>query len=231
MVDIPGMISLNQKRWERMNIRPNRLHEFERVADLLLPHMNTRFKTVEDFLLTKGFYVPRWAVAVIGVREAGEPPQLFRGQLGQGDPLGEVSRHEPAGRGPFFGADAWERSCYDSLIDCAPHAAKWKDWTPGGAATIFIMYNGLAYDRQGRPSPYAWSGTDQYDRGKVMRDHGPIEDVVDVQLGCMGLVKMLMDKDPSLHFGFPATAGHVEPKTAEHYKSFIDLFKEAFERL
>jgi len=231
MVDIVGMISQNQKRWDKMKIDPGRRHELEHVADILLPH-KARFQGVEKLLIDKGFYVPWWAVAVIGTREAGEPPRLFEGQLGQGDPLGQVSRHEPAGRGPFFGADAWERSCLDSLIDCGPHAAKWKDWSPGGAATIFIMYNGLAYDRQGRPSPYAWSGSDQYTVGKVLVDHGPIEPVKDVQLGCMPLVKVMQEKDPiDVTFGFPGHAKTLEPQKPEHYKSFLDIFRDAFERL
>jgi hypothetical protein len=28
------------------------------------------------------------------------------------------------------------RGCLDALIDCAPHAANWTDWTPGGVFTL-----------------------------------------------------------------------------------------------
>lgn len=72
------------------------------------------------------------------------------------------------GRGPFFGADAFYRAALDALIDCAPHAAKWTDWTAGGALTLLEEYNGLAYAARGVPSAYVWSGSDQYNSGNLL---------------------------------------------------------------
>jgi hypothetical protein len=71
--------------------------------------------------------------------------------------------------------------------------------------TLLERYNGLAYANAGRPSPYIWSGTTIYDPpsgpgGKVIRDHGPIEPVVDKQLGCAGLILAIMKLDPTITF-------------------------------
>jgi hypothetical protein len=58
----------------------------------------------------------------------------------------------------------------------------------------------MGYAVHGEPSPYIWSGTDQYKIGKITRDHGPIEPIVDVQPGCAALIKTMIALDPSISF-------------------------------
>lgn len=146
--------------------------------------------------------VPWAVIAVIHEREAS---QDWTTHLGQGDPLSRVTVHVPAGRGPFFGADAWERGAIDALADCAPYLARKTDWSISGALTNLEGYNGLRYAASDRPSPYIWAGTSIYDPptgpgGKVVVDHGPIENVVDKQLGCAGLLIAMMALDPTITF-------------------------------
>ena len=74
-----------------------------------------------------------------------------------------------------------------STLNCAPYAARDTDWSIARMLSLLEQYNGLSYANAGRPSPYIWSGTDQYSIGKVVVDHGPIEPIVDKQLGCAGL--------------------------------------------
>jgi len=151
--------------------------------------------------------VPWWFTAIVSEREYGGPPHWDR-QLGQGDPLHSVSHNDPAGRGPFLdhpgdtmpGNDAWTRCCLDALIDCAPHAARWTDWSPGGTLTIWEEYNGLGYAAHGVPSAYVWSGSDQYVSGKFVADHVYRPGVKDVQEGCAPLLARMMALDPSIHF-------------------------------
>jgi lysozyme family protein len=154
--------------------------------------------------------VPWAVVAVIHEREA---DQNWSTQLGQGDPLHHVSVHVPAGRGPFA---SWEDGAVDALVHCPPFAAHNADWSIGGTLTQLEEYNGLKYAYAGRPSPYVWSGTSIYDPptgpgGKVLVDHGPIEDVypsglhkgqrvVDMQLGCAGLLLTMVAIDPTIKF-------------------------------
>lgn len=112
----------------------------------------------------------------------------FQTQLGQGDPLNRVSVHVPKGRGPFA---SFEDGAYDALVNTAPYAARIHDWSLPGMLTVLEMYNGLGYAKRGVPSPYVWSGTDQYTRGKYVRDGVYDPSTVDRQLGVAGLVRLL----------------------------------------
>jgi lysozyme family protein len=200
-VNIPLLIQRNQARWENMKVLPARLTGLDETA-YRLQGSKARFVAVEQRLIKLGYYCPWWFIAICAEREYGGPPHWDR-QLSQGDPLNRVSWHDPAGRGPFFGADAWERGCLDALIDCAPHAAKWKDWTPGGTATIWEEYNGLGYAAMGVPSAYVWSGSNQYVSGKYIADHVYRSGVVDVQEGCMPILSRMMAIDATIKFGMP----------------------------
>jgi lysozyme family protein len=75
-----------------------------------------------------------------------------------------------------------------ALAVCPPYAAKWKDWSVGGTLSLLEQYNGLGYATKGIPSPYIWSGTDQYSKGKYVADHMFDPSVVDAQFGCAGLI-------------------------------------------
>ena len=209
MTDIPALIAKNEARWHAMNLRDDRVPKFDAIAArLCAPDAKLRYQGVVERLQVAGFQaVPWWVIAVISEREYGGPPR-WDCQLGQGDPLHQASTHDPAGRGPFLdhpgdttpGNDAWTRCCLDALIDCAPHAAKWTDWSAGGTMTILEEYNGLGYAAHGVPSAYVWSGTDQYVSGKYVADHVYRNDVVDVQEGCAPIIARMMALDPSIQF-------------------------------
>jgi hypothetical protein len=102
--------------------------------------------------------------------------------------------HVPAGRGPFI---SWEAAAVDALVNCSAYAARNADWSIGQALTKLEEYNGLGYAARGQPSPYLWSGTDQYRSGKYVRDGVYDANAVDSQLGCAGLLKAMAALDPS----------------------------------
>jgi hypothetical protein len=108
-----------------------------------------------------------------------------------------ASTHVPKGRGPF---QSWDEAAIDALMNCAPHAADWNDWTAGGALTLLEQYNGLGYFFRGMPSPYIWAGTDQYTSGKFVADGIFKADVIDVQLGCAGLLMAMRKIDSTIRF-------------------------------
>lgn len=174
-----NLIILNQKRWEQCRVLNG--STFSKVASrLTAPDAKKRYQEVE-----KRTGVPWWFVAVVHEREAS---QNWNTQLGQGDPLHSVSTHVPKGRGPF---NTWEDGAVDALVKCAPYAAKNTDWSPGGALTMMEKYNGLGYYKRGIPSPYVWAGTNQYSKGKFVRDGVFDPNHVDTQLGCAGLIKFM----------------------------------------
>lgn len=192
-----------------MRVNSDRQAAFAATAKRLCdPAAKARYQTISDataqILLGITVKVPWFGIAVIHEREAGGPPHWDK-QLGQGDPLNQVSRHDPRGRGPFLnhpndppGQDAFYRGALDALTDCGPYAAKWQDWSIGGLLTLLEEYNGLGYAAMGVPSAYVWSGTNQYVSGKYIADHEYRANVKDVQEGCAGILFQMMAIDPSI---------------------------------
>lgn len=213
MVDIAALKANNAARWVAMRLDPVRTLAFDSVARrLCAPAAKAVYVRIS---IATG--VPWWVVAVIHEREAS---QRWDRQLGQGDPLAQVSVNDPAGRGAFGGPDAFYNAALDALIHCAPYAAHWTDWTAGGTCTIWEEYNGTGYAARGVPSAYVWSGTDQYVTGKYVADHVYRNDVKDVQEGCAPIVKRMMLIDSSIKF---ATGPSVSPVTTPTPPSIVGL--------
>lgn len=171
----------NAKRWTDCHISTEMGPAFEKVANrLVAADAKARYQKVEKIT-----GVPWWFIAVVHQREAS---QNWSTQLGQGDPLSKKSTHIPKGRGPF---KTWEEGAVDALVNCAPFAARNKDWSIGGSLAMLEKYNGLGYYNKGVPSPYIWAGTNQYTSGKYVADGVYNPSAVDTQLGCAGLLKFM----------------------------------------
>jgi lysozyme family protein len=187
MTDLIALRAANAKCWAIAKLTRN----FALVASrLVAPNAKQRYLAV-----SAKTGVPWWFIAVIHQRESS---QDWARSLAQGDPWNRVSVHVPAGRGPF---NSWEEAAIDALANCAPYAARNKDWSIGGTLTKLEEYNGLGYASRGMPSPYLWSGTDQYRSGKYVRDGLYDPNAVDGQLGCAGLLLAMIALDPSISFG------------------------------
>lgn len=200
MVAIPALIRLEQTRWASCQISPGKQVLFDQVAKRLCA---TRAKEIYLAIQARTS-VPWFVIAVIHERES---TQNFARSLAQGDPWNAVSVHVPKGRGPF---KSFEDAAYDALVNCAPFAAKWADWSAGGTLTLLEMYNGLGYANKGVPSPYVWAGTNQYAKGKYVADGKYDPDKVDTQLGVAGLLMAMVKLDASVRFvGGDSTAPSV----------------------
>ncbi len=190
MTDLVALKEANAERWANAKLT----RDFSAIAKrLVVPAAKSRYLTV-----SAATGIPWAFIAVIHERECS---QDWMGSLAQGDPWNKVSVHVPAGRGPF---DSWDEAAIDALVHCAPYAASNKDWSIGGALTKLEEYNGLGYAARGRPSPYVWSGTDQYRSGKYVRDGVYDPTAIDSQLGCAGLLMAMKALDQSI--GFNRTA-------------------------
>lgn len=200
-----AMIAANTDRWAKARItRPGAFPPV--AARLAAPSAKAKYTAV--MVKTN---VPWQAIAVTHQRECS---QNWNGSLAQGDPINKPSVHVPKGRP----AGTWEEVAYDALMNCAPYAGRWNDWSVGGMLTLLEKYNGTGYAAKGRPSPYIWSGTDQYQSGKYVRDGVYDPNTIDVQLGCAGLLKAMMEIDPSIKFGNPVKDAR---PTAEPPKEII----------
>lgn len=190
MARLDALIAANAKRWRAMKIRPELRKALDATARRLVAE--TAKKRYQEVEALTG--VPWFIIAVIHEREAS---QSWKANIAQGDPWNRRSRHVPKGRGPF---KSWKEAAIDALVKCAPYAARWKDWTAGGALTLLEQYNGLGYANKGRPSPYIWASTDQYVRGKYVSDGHYDPNAVDHQLGCAALIAAMAAMDKSVAF-------------------------------
>jgi lysozyme family protein len=186
MTELTALRCANATRWA--NARLTR--DFSSVARrLVLPAAKSRYQAV-----AAKTGVPWTVIAVIHERESS---QDWRGSLAQGDPWNRVSVHVPAGRGPFR---SWEEAAIDALVNCRPYIGRNQDWSIGGTLARLEEYNGLGYASRGAPSPYLWSGTDQYRSGKYVRDGVYDPGAVDRQFGCAGLLLAMTALDPTITF-------------------------------
>jgi lysozyme family protein len=186
MTDLIALKAANEKCW--VNAKPTR------NISPMAKHLVALDAKARYIFVSSKTGVPWAVIAVIHERESS---QDWTASLAQGDPWSRVSVHVPAGRGPF---KSWEEAAIDALVDCAPYAAQNRDWSIGGTLTKLEEYNGLGYASRGKPSPYIWSGTDQYTRGKYVRDGVYDPEAIDTQLGCAGLLLAMMALDPTIAF-------------------------------
>lgn len=213
MANLVFLTKQNAARWERARI--TRSEDFGPVAKRLVSQ-KARLQTMQA--RTK---VPWFVIAVIKQRECGNDPG-WNCNIANGQRWNQKTSIVPIGRGPF---GSWEEAAFDALTRCAPYASRWGDWSAGGTLTLLEQYNGLGYANKGVPSPYIWSGTDQYKSGKYVRDHVYDPKAVDQQLGCAGLLKAMMALDSSITFS-KAPAVTVPPPPDIHPPSEIDAPKK-----
>lgn len=186
MADLAKLTAANLARWNASRVNPALSSWISGIAEKLVS-AKPRYQAVAE---TTG--VPWAVIAVIHEREAS---QSWLANLAQGDPWDKVSIHVPKGRGPF---DSWEAAAEDALMHCAPFAANWEDWSVAGALTLIETYNGLGYAARGMPSPYVWSCTNQYIRGKYIADGHFDPTAVDHQIGCAALLIYMKVIDPTI---------------------------------
>ena len=130
MTDITKLKNQNAVRWVAMKVDPNLIATIDKIAHNLFA-AKSRYQDVSTTTT-----VPWFIIAVIHEREAS---QSWAANLAQGDPWDKVSIHVPRGQGPF---QSWEAAAINALEHSAPFAARWTDWSVGGALTLLEEYNG-----------------------------------------------------------------------------------------
>src|SRR5882757_2259796 len=125
MVNVTQLKTANRQRWQNVNVTQSLIPLVNKIAGRLVdPTAKARYQAVSAKTTSR---VPWAIIAVIHEREAS---QSWKANLAQGDPWNKVSIHVPAGRGPF---NSWEDAAIDALMNCAPRAGAWTDWSIGGA--------------------------------------------------------------------------------------------------
>jgi lysozyme family protein len=169
--------------YESLLVRPNRKAAVDQLVRKLTAH-RARYEKV-----AKALGMPWYVVAIIHMLEAGGD---FTRHLHNGDPLGARTTHVPAGR-PKSGRPpfSWEASAIDALT--YQGFGSWKDWSVPGALYKLEAYNGFGYrdHHPNVPSPYLWSFSNHYTRGKYVGDGRFSPAAVSQQCGAAVLLKRL----------------------------------------
>lgn len=131
--------------------------------------------------------IPWWFVGILHALEAS---LNFGTHLHNGDPLSARTVQVPKGR-PATGAPpfSWETSARDALQ--LKRLANLPQWGVADALYRFEGYNGWGYFYRSLPSPYLWSFSQHYTRGKFVRDHTFDPAAVSRQCGAAVLMKAL----------------------------------------
>ncbi len=135
--------------------------------------------------------MPWWWVAAVHSLESG---QSWQGHLHNGDPLTRRTTHVPAGR-PATGSPpfTWEASARDA-ITMPPHSLQSvPTWEVERCCYEWERYNGFGYVAKAVNSPYLWSFTTQYERGKYVADGRYSVTAVSAQCGTVAIQKCISE--------------------------------------
>jgi lysozyme family protein len=138
--------------------------------------------------------VPWWVIGTIHMMEGSCD---FNTHLHNGDPLSARTVHVPAGRPPVGQPPfTWEISAEDALQ--YEGFDKVKDWSIEHALYQLERFNGLGYMHKNVNSPYLWSFSNQYEKGKFVKDGVFDANAVSQQVGAAPIIKTLAALDATL---------------------------------
>jgi len=146
--------------WGDMEIDAHKQSLIDARADVIIAHK----AQYED--LQNKTCVPWYVIGLIHYRESNNN---FNTHLHNGDPLSARTVHEPigyprTGSPPFTfeysAIDAIKKQGYDKV----------KDWSIERIAYTFESMNGFGYRLHHVNSPYLWAASNQYSKGKYIKD-------------------------------------------------------------
>jgi uncharacterized protein (TIGR02594 family) len=139
---------------------------------------------------------PLAMIPLIHFRENGPDIGKFKAYLGNGQPLSKRTTIVPKGRGPF---KTWEAGATDALLLMGLDNIK--DWNIERMFYELERYNGFGYKNRGIETPYVWSYTNLYKKGKYVADGQFSASAVDKNPGCYAIYKLLTAKDADFVVG------------------------------
>jgi lysozyme family protein len=179
------------KLFSTCEIRPERLADVDKIVDRI-ELRRADYERVAGQTGSPG--VPWYVIAFIHSLESDLD---FDTHLHNGDTLKRRTVNEPRGRPTNPPADGVRYTWHESALDALKHdgALRNRDWTVGGILDFLERFNGLGYRKKGIPSPYLWSFSKHYERGKFIADGVFSSTKVSKQCGAAVLLKRLMDRN------------------------------------
>jgi lysozyme family protein len=128
----------------------------------------------------------------IGVIHGMECGFNFAGHLHNGDPLQARTVRVPAGR-PLAGSPpfTWRQSAVDALTLKRFHEVS--DWSTAHMLYLLEKYNGFGYRMRRAPTPYLWSFSNLYEKGKFVQDGQFDPEAVSKQCGAALMLKAVAE--------------------------------------
>ncbi len=184
----PTLRNEYQHLFDTCEIRSKQTDNVERLSQKIEANEPV-YKRIETAL-----GIPWYALGLIHAMET-TPPLSMAGHLHNGDPLSARTVQVPAGR-PTTGTPpfSWEESAMDALTFERFH--QWNDWSIPGLLYKLERYNGWGY-RKYHPevrTPYLWSFTNHYKRGKYTADGRFSDTARSKQCGAAALLRRLMER-------------------------------------
>ena len=170
-----------EELWASCRIRPERADSVAWHRAKLLQN-KPRYEQV-----SAATGAPWWFIGIVHALEASFN---FQGHLHNGDPLRARTVNVPANRPPRWNPpNDWLSSAIDAIT--FEGFAGQSDWSIARTLYRFEGYNGFSYRTKGINSPYLWSFSTHYTRGKFVRDHVYDENAVSAQCGAAVMLKSL----------------------------------------
>lgn len=181
------------RRWNGLVTRESWQNAVTAAVNRIARHLAV-YKNLEEDTA-----VPWWIIGLIHELESGcnIETHLHNGDLLTRKTVNEPRNRPAKGAPPFtFEQSAIDALAYDGLL-------KWKDWTIAGVSYKLEGFNGYGYrattDKRGRkltdgrpiPSPYLYSGSNWYSRGKYVADGVYDRTRVSKQVGVIVILKAL----------------------------------------
>lgn len=168
-------------------LRPELVAEIDRSVDKIVEN-RSRLETVG-----RSVKVPWY---VIGALVMLETTGRFDSHLHNGDPLTGKTVRVPKGRPPIWpppaGVDPWVYSAEDALG--LANFTQLDEQRLGEVLFRLEQYNGLGMRARGLPSPYLWSGTTFYVRGKWIGDNILDVNAISHQIGAAAILRRMHDR-------------------------------------
>ena len=116
-----------------------------------------------------GLRLNRVPWAMVGVIHGVNAASTLLAIFTTADTLTNRTKHVPAGQ-PQTGTPpySWENSAMDALTREGLNTVT--DWSIPNMLYLLEKYNGFGYRRMGRPTPYLWSFSKLYEKGKYVAD-------------------------------------------------------------
>ena len=181
----PQLRAEYQRLFDTCVINPGKLAEIKTILNKIMAG-KSRYETVANKLNIPWYF--------IGITHNLEGGSNFKTHLHNGDPLTARTVQVPKGR-PKTGNPPfeWEFSAEDALT--FEGLDKWTDWSIPGILYKLEAYNGYGYHRSSINinSPYLWSYSNHYIKGKFVKDGVYNPNAVSKQCGAAILLRRITE--------------------------------------